>query len=93
MFGYSEVFTPDGPVFQIFEFEEAKRVIEDDQYTYDIEVKRSLFCNNKKYCDKIVNLTYSQFEDWTTSNLSDLTHFIVKKIFGTIHSYQIMSHK
>jgi len=93
MFGYSEVFTPDGPVFEIFEFNEAKRVREDDQYTYDIDVKKMLFCNNKKYCSGTVNLTYSQFEDWTSEKLENLTRFIIKKIFRTIHSHQVMTHR
>jgi hypothetical protein len=88
MYGYSEVFTPDGPVFTIFTYVASmvNKVREDDNYSYEIDPKEILFTNVKDH-KPLISLSSSQLEDWTAKSLSELGEKIIPKIFLTARHY------
>jgi hypothetical protein len=94
MFGFHETFTPEGPVFEIFEFDKDRHHVFDvGDGSFDIIVKKVLFCNSEIYCQKTVNLSSYEIEYFTHHNLFKLSHIIINGIFLTTGIYQSQSHK
>jgi hypothetical protein len=94
MFGFHELFTPDGLAFLIFEFDKDKYDVWDvGDGSFDIKVKKVLFCNNK-ICPKTVNLSQGELSELTHNDLHKLSHIIIDRIFLTTSVYQrLRSHK
>jgi hypothetical protein len=83
VYGFYTFITSGKDAYMLFEFDpgNVRKVKEDDQYVYDVEIDKMLLAHNTSMKRQHVDMTWGQLDRWSFKNISDMVRYALKEIF------------